>query len=55
MKAYGNIPIPGRMDEMTYNQAFVGDQEQVDRYFIKRDLMRLYERDVATILEDRGK
>ena len=51
LKAYGNIPIPDRIDEMTYQEAFDRDH---DKYTIRRDLMRLYERDIATIKEDRG-
>lgn len=51
LKAYGNIPIPDRIDEMTYQEAF---DRQLDRYLIRQALMRLYERDIATIKEDRG-
>ncbi len=51
LKAYGNIPIPDRVDEMTYQEAFNRD---LDRYSIRQALMRLYERDVAAIKEDRG-
>lgn len=51
LKAYGNIPIPDRIDEMTYQEAF---DRELDRYSIRRALMRLYERDTVTIKEDRG-
>ena len=51
LKAYGNIPIPDRVDEMTYQEAFDRD---LNRYSIRQDLMCLYERDVTTIKEDRG-
>ena len=51
LKAYGNIPIPDRIDEMTYQEAF---DRNLDRYFVRQALMRLYERDTATIKEDRG-
>ena len=34
LKAYGNIPIPDRMDEMTYEEAFNRD---LDRYSIRQD------------------
>lgn len=49
LKAYGNIPIPDRIDEMTFQEAF---DRELDRYSIRQALMRLYERDVATIKED---
>ena len=52
LKAYGNIPIPNRLDEMTYQEAC--DRGTLDVYSIRQALMRLYERDIATILEDRG-
>ncbi len=52
LKAYGNIPIPDHIDEMTYQEAFDRD---LDRYSIRQALMRLYERDVVTITEDREK
>mgnify|MGYP001603257067 CR=1 FL=1 len=51
LKAYGNIPIPDRYDEMTYQEAF---QREIDRYLIREALMRLYERDTIIIKEDRG-
>ncbi len=51
LKAYGNIPIPDHRDEMTYQEAF---NRELDSYSIRMALMRLYERDVATIKEDRG-
>jgi len=51
LKAYGNIPIPDRIDEMSYQEAF---DRELDRYSIRQALMRLYERDVETIKEDRG-
>lgn len=51
LKAYGNIPIPDRIDEMTYQEAF---HREIDKYSIRQALMRLYERDTATIKEDRG-
>jgi len=51
LKAYGNIPIPDRIDEMTYREAF---DRELNRYSIRQALMHLYERDVATIKEDRG-
>jgi hypothetical protein len=51
LKAYGNIPIPDRIDEMTYNEAWERD---LNRYQIRQDLMRLYDRDIQTIKEDRG-
>jgi len=47
IKAYGNIPIPDRMDEMSYQEAYM--REALDRYTIRQALMRLYERDTATI------
>ena len=50
LKAYGNIPIPGRIDEMAYQEAF---DRELDRYSIRQDLLRLYERDVATIRAER--
>ncbi len=52
LKAYGNIPIPDRIDEMCYREAF--DREVVGRYEIRSALLRLYERDVAIIKEDPG-
>ena len=60
LKAYGNIPIPDRIDEMTYQEAFDRELDSSvvtvasSRYFIREALMRLYERDVALIKEDRG-
>ena len=51
LKAYGNILIPDRIDEMTYQEAM--DLFE-DRYIIRQDLLQLYERDCATIKEDRG-
>ena len=51
LKAYGNIPIPGHINEMTYQEAF---DRELDRYSIRQALLRLYERDAATIKEDRG-
>lgn len=48
LKAYGSIPIPDRVDEMTYQEAFNRGR---DRYSIRQALMRLYERDVATITQ----
>ena len=51
LKAYGNIPIPNHINEMTYQEAF---DRGIDRYSIRQALMRLYERDVVTIKEDRG-
>lgn len=51
LRAYGNILIPDRLDEMTYQEAFDRD---LDRYVIRQAIMRLYERDIATIKEDRG-
>lgn len=51
LKAYGNIPIPDRIDEMTYQEAFA---RELDRYSVRQALMRLYERDTSTIKEDRG-
>jgi len=51
LKAYGNIPIPDRIDEMTYQEAF---DRELGRYSIRQDLMQLYERDTTTIKEDRG-
>ena len=51
LKAYGNIPMPDRMDGMTYQEAF---SEKSNRFYIRQDLMRLYERDTATIKENRG-
>ncbi len=52
LKAYGQIPIPGNYNsEMTYQEAF---DRELDRYSVRTALMRLYERDVATIKEDRG-
>ena len=51
LKAYGNIPIPDHINEMTYQEAFDRD---IDRYTIRQALMRLYERDTITIKEDRG-
>ena len=51
LKAYGNIPIPGHINEMTYQEAF---DRELDRYSIRQALMRLYERDITTIKEDRG-
>ena len=51
LKAYGGIPIPDRIDEMTYQEAF---DRELDRYSIRQALMGLYERDTATIKEDRG-
>ena len=49
LKAYGNIPIPDRIDEMSYQEAF---DRELDRYSVRVALLRLYERDVATIKED---
>lgn len=51
LKAYGNILVPDRIDEMTYQELF---ERGVDSYSVRQDLMRLYERDVTTIKEDRG-
>jgi len=51
LKAYGNIPIPDRIDEMTYQEAF---DRELDRYSIRQALMRLYERDTILIKEYRG-
>ncbi len=51
LKAYGNIPIPGHINEMTYQEAF---DRELDRYSVRVELTRLYERDIATIQEDRG-
>ena len=51
LKAYGNIPMPDRIDEMTYQEAF---DRGLDIYSIRQSLMRLYERDTMTIKEDRG-
>ena len=51
LKAYGNIPIPGHINEMTYQEAF---DREIDRYSVRQALMRLYERDTQTIKEDRG-
>jgi len=47
LKAYGNIPIPGRIDQMTYKEAF--DRGQ-DSYYIRIALLRLYDRDTKTII-----
>ncbi len=53
LKAYGNIPVPDSYNsDGTYQEAFDRDPEY--RYSIRQALMRLYERDVATIKEDRG-
>ena len=49
LKAYGNIPIPDRIDEMTYQEAFDRNIASCDRYSIRQALVRLYERDTATI------
>lgn len=46
LKAYGNIPIPDRPDEMTYQEAF---DRELNRYSIRQALMRLYERDTSTL------
>ena len=51
LKAYGNIPIPDRIDEMTYQESY---RFELDRYSIRQALMRLYERDTAIIKEDKG-
>lgn len=51
LKAYGQIPIPDRIDEMTYDEAYGRD---IDRYSIRQAMIRLYERDIATIREDKG-
>ncbi len=51
LKAYGNIPVPDRSDEMTYQEAY---RFELDRYSIRQALIRLYERDTAIIKEDRG-
>ena len=51
LKAYGDIPIPDRIDEMTYQEYF---DRGMDRYFVRQALMRLYERDTITIKEDQG-
>ena len=50
LKAYDNILIPGRIDEMTYEEA--NTREAVDRYTIRQALLRLYERDCAEIIRD---
>ena len=51
LKAYGNILIPDRIDEMTYKEA--AWREVVDKYTIRCALLRLYERDTKIIKEDR--
>ena len=51
LKAYGHILMPDRVDEMTYQEA---DNRGFYKYDIRQALMRLYERDAKTILEDRG-
>ena len=51
LKAYGNIPIPDRIDEMTYQEAF---DRELNRYSIREALLRLYERDTILIKEYRG-
>ena len=51
LKAYGNIPIPDRADEMTYQEAY---DRELNRFSIREAIMRLYERDVAIIKEDHG-
>jgi len=52
LKAYGQIPIPNRIDEMTYQEA--AERDTISPYEIRQSLLRLYERDKKTILEDRG-
>ena len=49
LKAYGNIPIPDHISEMTYQEAF---DRELDRYSVRQALMRLYERDTITIKGD---
>ena len=49
LKAYGNIPIPGRIDEMTYREA--SERECVDSFSVRQALMRLWERDVKTMAD----
>ena len=51
LKAYGQIPIPNHINEMTYQEAF---DRELDRYSVRTALLRLYERDTETIKEDRG-
>ncbi len=51
LKAYGQIPIPDHINEMTYQEAF---DRELDRYSVRVALLRLYERDTKTITEDRG-
>jgi len=51
LKAYGNIPIPDRIDEMTYQEAF---DREIDRYSVRTAMLRLYERDTTIIKEDHG-
>ena len=52
LKAYGQIPVPDSYNsETTYQEVFDRD---LDRYSVRQALMRLYERDTATIKEDRG-
>ena len=52
IKAYGQIPIPCRIDEMTYQEA--DQREAISKFEIRYALMRLYERDVKTIMEVRS-
>ena len=49
LKAYGNIPIPGRVDEMTYQEAI--ERDCMDSYLVRQALMRLWERDVKTMAD----
>ncbi len=51
LKAYGQIPIPDHINEMTYQEAF---DRELDRYSVRVALLRLYERDSETIKEERG-
>ncbi|KKL61459.1 hypothetical protein LCGC14_2195100 [marine sediment metagenome] len=53
LKAYGNIPVPNAYNsDMTYQEA--QNNGALDSYTIRQALMRLHERDTATITEDRG-
>ena len=50
LKAYGNIPQPDSYDsDRTYQEVFDRD---LDRYSVRVELMRLWERDAKTIKED---
>ena len=51
LNAYGRIPIPNRIDEMTFQEAF---DRELDRYSIRQAMLRLYNRDTKTIQEAFG-